>query len=73
MNELTKVKRVMQKKLLQRLLMMYLVLDGSGQNAFEQAKQFTAATELLHVFTKLDVLPRWCCGISDQFKIPVNI
>jgi fused signal recognition particle receptor len=75
MNELTKVKRVMQKLLL-KLLMRLLVLDGStGQNAFEQARQFTAATEVTSLaVTKLDGTAKGgvVIGISDQFKIPVK-
>ena len=63
MNELTKVKRVMQKLLPDAPHEVLLVLDGStGQNAFEQAKQFTKATEV----TALVI------GISDQFQIPVK-
>jgi signal recognition particle GTPase len=76
MNELTKVKRVMQK-LLQRLLYdVLVVLDGStGQNAFEQAKQFTAATEDYCIaVTKLDGTARWCCcwsQISLKFLLKI--
>jgi fused signal recognition particle receptor len=74
MNELTKVKRVMQKLLLTPHEVL-LVLDGStGQNAFEQARQFTAATEVTSLaVTKLDGTAKGgVIGISDQFKIPVK-
>jgi fused signal recognition particle receptor len=76
MNELTKVKRVMQKVVTDAPHDVLLVLDGStGQNAFEQAKQFTAATEVTSLaVTKLDGTAKGgvVIGISDQFKIPVK-
>jgi len=76
MNELTKVKRVMQKVIGDAPHDVLLVLDGStGQNAFEQAKQFTAATEVTSLaVTKLDGTAKGgvVIGISDQFKIPVK-
>ncbi|RRJ92148.1 signal recognition particle-docking protein FtsY [Flavobacterium macacae] len=76
MNELTKVKRVMQKVLEDAPHDVLLVLDGStGQNAFEQAKQFTAATEVTSLaVTKLDGTAKGgvVIGISDQFQIPVK-
>ncbi len=76
MNELTKVKRVMQKVLPDTPQEVLLVLDGStGQNAFEQAKQFTAATEVTSLaVTKLDGTAKGgvVIGISDQFQIPVK-
>jgi fused signal recognition particle receptor len=76
MNELTKVKRVMQKVIDNAPHDVLLVLDGStGQNAFEQAKQFTAATEVTSLaVTKLDGTAKGgvVIGISDQFKIPVK-
>jgi fused signal recognition particle receptor len=76
MSELTKVKRVMQKVLLDAPHDVLLVLDGStGQNAFEQATQFTAATEVSCLaVTKLDGTAKGgvVIGISDQFKIPVK-
>lgn len=76
MNELTKVKRVMQKVLIDAPHDVLLVLDGStGQNAFEQAKQFTAATEVSALaVTKLDGTAKGgvVIGISDQFQIPVK-
>ncbi|MDP5158987.1 MAG: signal recognition particle-docking protein FtsY [Flaviramulus sp.] len=76
MNELTKVKRVMQKVVADTPNDVLLVLDGStGQNAFEQAKQFTAATEVTSLaVTKLDGTAKGgvVIGISDQFKIPVK-
>ena len=76
MNELTKVKRVMEKVIPGAPHEILLVLDGStGQNAFEQAKQFTAATEVNALaITKLDGTARGgvVIGISDQFKIPVK-
>ena len=76
MNELTKIKRVMQKVVANAPHDVLLVLDGStGQNAFEQAKQFTAATEVTALaVTKLDGTAKGgvVIGISDQFKIPVN-
>ncbi|MFC6876618.1 signal recognition particle-docking protein FtsY [Flavobacterium myungsuense] len=76
MNELTKVKRVMQKVVADAPNDVLLVLDGStGQNAFEQAKQFTAATEVTSLaVTKLDGTAKGgvVIGISDQFQIPVK-
>lgn len=76
MNELTKVKRVMQKVIPNAPHDVLLVLDGStGQNAFEQAKQFTAATEVTSLaVTKLDGTAKGgvVIGISDQFQIPVK-
>ena len=76
MNELTKVKRVMQKVVEDAPHEVLLVLDGStGQNAFEQAKQFTAATEVTSLaVTKLDGTAKGgvVIGISDQFQIPVK-
>ncbi len=76
MNELTKVKRVMQKVTPDVPDEVILVLDGStGQNAFEQAKQFTKATEVTALaITKLDGTAKGgvVIGISDQFKIPVK-
>ncbi|MDX1769529.1 MAG: signal recognition particle-docking protein FtsY [Arenibacter troitsensis] len=76
MNELTKVKRVMQKVVEGTPDEVLLVLDGStGQNAFEQAKQFTKATEVTSLaVTKLDGTAKGgvVIGISDQFQIPVK-
>lgn len=76
MNELTKVKRVMQKVVADTPHEVLLVLDGStGQNAFEQAKQFTKATEVTALaVTKLDGTAKGgvVIGISDQFQIPVK-
>ncbi len=76
MNELTKVKRVMQKVVGDAPHDVLLVLDGStGQNAFEQAKQFTKATEVTSLaVTKLDGTAKGgvVIGISDQFQIPVK-
>ena len=76
MNELTKVKRVMQKVVENSPHEVLLVLDGStGQNAFEQAKQFTAATEVSALaITKLDGTAKGgvVIGISDEFQIPVK-
>jgi len=76
MNELTKIKRVMEKVIPDTPNDVLLVLDGStGQNAFEQAKQFTAATEVTSLaITKLDGTAKGgvVIGISDQFKIPVK-
>ncbi|MAO07822.1 MAG: signal recognition particle-docking protein FtsY [Alteromonas sp.] len=76
MNELSKVKRVMQKVVPDAPHDVLLVLDGStGQNAFEQAKQFTAATEVTSLaVTKLDGTAKGgvVIGISDQFQIPVK-
>ncbi len=76
MNELSKVKRVMQKVVPNTPHDVMLVLDGStGQNAFEQAKQFTKATEVTSLaVTKLDGTAKGgvVIGISDQFQIPVK-
>ena len=76
MNELTKVKRVMEKVIPDAPHEVLLVLDGStGQNAFEQAKQFTAATDVTSLaITKLDGTATGgvVMGISDQFQIPVK-
>ena len=76
MNELAKVKKVMNKVAPNAPHEVLLVLDGStGQNAFEQAKQFTAATEVNALaITKLDGTAKGgvVMGISDQFKIPVK-
>ena len=76
MNELTKIKRVMEKVIPGAPHDVMLVLDGStGQNAFEQAKQFTAATEVTSLaITKLDGTAKGgvVIGISDQFQIPVR-
>jgi fused signal recognition particle receptor len=76
MNELTKIKRVMEKVIPDAPHDVMLVLDGStGQNAFEQAKQFTAATEVTCLaVTKLDGTAKGgvVIGISDQFQIPVK-
>ena len=76
MNELSKIKRVMQKVVPSAPHEFLLVLDGStGQNAFEQAKQFTAATEVNALaITKLDGTAKGgvVIGISDQFKVPVK-
>ena len=76
MNELTKIKNVMKKVLPDAPNEILLVLDGStGQNAFEQAKQFTAATEVNALaVTKLDGTAKGgvVIGISDHFKIPVK-
>ncbi len=76
MNELTKIKNVMKKVLPEAPHEVLLVLDGStGQNAFEQAKQFTKATEVTAMaITKLDGTAKGgvVIGISDQFKIPVK-
>jgi len=76
MNELTKIKRVMQKVIDDAPHEVLLVLDGStGQNAFEQAKQFTKATEVTSLaVTKLDGTAKGgvVIGISDQFQIPVK-
>ncbi len=76
MNELSKIRRVMQKVLPDAPHEVLLVLDGTtGQNAFEQAKQFTAATEVNALaVTKIDGTARGgvVIGISDQFSIPVK-
>lgn len=76
MTELSKIKRVMEKVIPNAPHEVLLVLDGStGQNAFEQAKQFTSATEVTALaITKLDGTAKGgvVIGISDQFKIPVK-
>lgn len=76
MNELSKIKRVMEKVIGNAPHEVLLVLDGStGQNAFEQARQFTAATEVTALaITKLDGTAKGgvVIGISDQFKVPVK-
>lgn len=76
MSELSKIKRVMEKVMPDAPHEVLLVLDGStGQNAFEQAKQFTAATDVTSLaITKLDGTAKGgvVIGISDQFKIPVR-
>jgi fused signal recognition particle receptor len=76
MNELTKIKRVLQKVVEDAPHDVLLVIDGStGQNAFEQAKQFTLATEVTSLaVTKLDGTAKGgvVIGISDQFQIPVK-
>ena len=76
MNELSKIKKVMEKVIPEAPHEILLVLDGStGQNAFEQAKQFTAATEVNALaITKLDGTAKGgvVIGISDQFKTPVK-
>jgi fused signal recognition particle receptor len=76
MNELSKIKNVMQKIVPDAPHEVLLVLDGStGQNAFEQAKQFTKATDVNSLaVTKLDGTAKGgvVIGISDQFKIPVK-
>ena len=76
MKELSKIKNVMQKIVPDAPQEVLLVLDGStGQNAFEQAKQFVAATEVNEIaITKLDGTAKGgvVIGISDQFKIPVK-
>ena len=76
MNELTKIKNVMKRIVPDAPQEVLLVLDGStGQNAFEQARQFVAATEVNQLaVTKLDGSAKGgvVIGISDQFKIPVK-
>lgn len=76
MTELSKIKRVMEKVVPGAPHEVLLVLDGStGQNAFEQAKQFTAATSVTALaITKLDGTAKGgvVIGISDQFGIPVK-
>jgi len=76
MTELTKIRNVMSKVVPGAPHEVLLVLDGStGQNAFEQAKQFTLATEVTALaLTKLDGTAKGgvVIGISDQFKIPVK-
>ncbi len=76
MNELTKIKRVMQKVIPDAPHDVMLILDGStGQNAFEQAKQFTAATDVSSLaVTKLDGTAKGgvVIGISNEFQIPVR-
>ncbi|HAF28458.1 MAG TPA: signal recognition particle-docking protein FtsY [Bacteroidales bacterium] len=76
MNELGKIKKVMQKVIPDAPHEILLILDGStGQNAFEQAKQFTNVTDVTALaLTKLDGTAKGgvAIGISDQFKIPVK-
>lgn len=76
MNELSKIKRVMEKVIPEAPHEVLLILDGStGQNAFEQAKQFTKATQVNALaITKLDGTAKGgvVLGISDQFKVPVK-
>jgi len=76
MNELSKIRRVMQKVIPEAPHEVLLILDGStGQNAFEQARQFTAATEVNALaLTKLDGTAKGgvVIGISDQFQVPVK-
>ncbi len=76
MNELSKIKRVMQKVIPNAPHEILLVLDGStGQNAFEQARQFTAATEVNALaITKLDGTAKGgvVIGVSDQLQVPVK-
>jgi fused signal recognition particle receptor len=76
MNELSKIKQVMQKLIPDAPHEVLLVLDAStGQNAIEQTKQFTAATEVNALaLTKLDGTAKGgvVIGISDQFKVPVK-
>ena len=76
MNELSKIRNVMKKVLPQAPDEVLLVLDAStGQNAIEQAKQFTAATDVNAIaLTKLDGTAKGgvVIGISDQFKVPVR-
>jgi fused signal recognition particle receptor len=76
MNELSKIKRVMQKFIPEAPHEILLVLDGStGQNAFIQAQEFTKATDVTTLaITKLDGTAKGgvVIGISDQFKIPVK-
>ena len=76
MRELSKIKNVIQKQLPNAPQEILLVLDGStGQNAIEQARQFTAATEVNALaITKLDGTAKGgvVIGISDQFSIPVK-
>ena len=76
MNELSKIRRVLQKKNVEAPQEVLLVIDGStGQNAFEQAQQFTNVTEITSLaVTKLDGTAKGgvVLGISDQFKIPIK-
>lgn len=76
MNELSKIKRVMQKVIPEAPHEILLILDGStGQNAFEQARQFTAATEVNALaITKLDGTAKGgvVIGVSDQLQVPVK-
>ena len=76
MNELTKIRNVMNKVVEGAPDDVLLVLDGStGQNAFEQARQFTLATHVTQLaITKLDGTAKGgvVIGISDQFKVPVK-
>ena len=77
MNELSKIKQVMGKIIPNAPHEVLLVLDGTtGQNAFEQAKQFTAATDVNALaITKLDGTSKGgvVLGVSDQFKVPVKL
>ena len=76
MNELSKIRKVLQKVIPDAPHEILLILDAStGQNAFEQARQFTSATEVNAIaLTKLDGTAKGgvVIGISDQFKIPVK-
>jgi fused signal recognition particle receptor len=76
MNELSKIRKVVQKLIPDAPHEVLLILDAStGQNAFEQAKQFTTATDVNAIaLTKLDGTAKGgvVIGISDQFKIPVK-
>jgi len=76
MNELSKIKNVLKKLLPEAPHEVLLVLDGStGQNAFEQAKHFTSATQVNSIaITKLDGTAKGgvVIGISEQFKIPIK-
>jgi len=76
MNELSKIKRVLKKKAFDAPHEVILIIDGStGQNAFEQAKQFTKVTEITSlIITKLDGTAKGgvVLGISDQFQIPIK-
>jgi fused signal recognition particle receptor len=76
MNELSKIRRVMQKVIPEAPHEILLILDGStGQNAFEQAKEFTRATDVNALaLTKLDGTAKGgvVLGISDQFQVPVK-
>ena len=76
MNELSKIKRVLQKIHIDAPQEVVLIIDGStGQNAFEQAKQFTSVTEITSLaVTKLDGTAKGgvVLGISDQFNIPIK-
>ena len=76
MNELSKIRKVIQKVIPDAPHEVLLILDAStGQNAFEQAKQFTSSTEVNAIaLTKLDGTAKGgvVIGISDQFRIPVK-